>query len=133
MAARAARPRPHRLLPRRRVHHARHPGLLQSVPRTSLSREAADAHEPRAAYSFLDPAKQHARVAAYIVGIAVATLLFFTIARYACVLRERLARGRGLRDTAGAGERREELQEWEEIHIEKDVRAGAAREKGAAV
>lgn len=31
-------------------------------------------------YSFLDPAKQHARVAAYVFGIAVAGLLFFGIA-----------------------------------------------------
>ncbi|KJA15421.1 hypothetical protein HYPSUDRAFT_72089 [Hypholoma sublateritium FD-334 SS-4] len=51
----------------------------------------------RAAYPFLDPATQHGKLAAYILGIAAAQALAFAAARGAAVLRVRWAarRGRG--------------------------------------
>ena len=44
------------------------------------------------AYSFLDPAKEHARLAAYIVGIALAECIAFLLARGATWARTRLVR-----------------------------------------
>ena len=46
----------------------------------------------RTVYSFLDPHKQGAFLAAYIVGIAVAEIVIFVLVRYLCILRHRLAR-----------------------------------------
>ena len=41
-------------------------------------------------YSFLDPHKQGAKLAAYIVGIAIAEIVLFIIIRYICILRNYL-------------------------------------------
>ncbi|KAI0797403.1 hypothetical protein BC629DRAFT_1257969, partial [Irpex lacteus] len=38
-------------------------------------------------YSFLDPSKEHGKLAAYIVGIAVAAVIVFLIVRYVCMGR----------------------------------------------
>lgn len=43
------------------------------------------------AYGFLDPHTEHARLAGWIVGIAVAGVVIFAITRTLCWLRERLA------------------------------------------
>ena len=43
------------------------------------------------AYSFLDPSKQHAKIAAYIIGIPIGELIIFAIVRGIVVLRERWA------------------------------------------
>lgn len=43
------------------------------------------------AYSFLDPAKNHGLVAAYVFGIALGECIVFAIVRYAIVFRERWA------------------------------------------
>jgi len=48
-------------------------------------------------YNFLDPSKEHARVAGYVFGIAVAEIVIWLLVRYIIVLREwivRRARGR---------------------------------------
>jgi len=42
------------------------------------------------AYGFLNPSKEHARLAGYIVGIAVAQCIIFLLVRGAIVLRQRL-------------------------------------------
>jgi len=45
---------------------------------------------PPSAYSFLDPQKEHAFLAVYILGILVAACIIFVLVRLCCVLRERL-------------------------------------------
>ena len=44
-----------------------------------------------AAYSFLDPKKEHGLLAAYIAGIGAAGIIIFALARSLCALRARLA------------------------------------------
>jgi nitrate reductase gamma subunit len=46
------------------------------------------------AYSFLDPHKEHAFLAVYIVGILIAACIIFVLVRLCCVLRERLLASR---------------------------------------
>lgn len=58
---------------------------------------------PDAAYAFLDPTIQHGRVAAYIVGIALAQTLAFCAVRYAMCLRQRWAIRTGRAPTMDAG------------------------------
>ncbi|KAF8956426.1 hypothetical protein BDZ97DRAFT_1671613 [Flammula alnicola] len=64
-------------------------------------------------YSFLNPQKQGAKLAAYIIGIAVAEIIVFLIVRGIVVLRERWAVRRGwvLQDQ-GSGEIEDG---WEEV------------------
>ncbi|KAJ7148063.1 hypothetical protein C8R43DRAFT_522183 [Mycena crocata] len=71
-------------------------------------------------YDFLDPHKEGALLAAYIVGIAVGEIVVFLLARGVTVLRQRLVVRRGLlregHDSAlmggGGGEA---IDEWEEV------------------
>lgn len=79
-------------------------------------------------YAFLDPTKQHAKLAAYIIGIAVGEIIVFAIVRGIAVLREQWAvkHGRVLRVSekeghdgwqgVGASSRGpSNEEEWEEI------------------
>lgn len=75
------------------------------------------------AYSFLDPQKQGGKVAAYIAGIGLAAALFFAIAWGICTLRNKLMRGRGLREVDEMDVPRESLSQWEEVDLEKDIGA----------
>lgn len=65
-------------------------------------------------YSFLDPSKQHALLAGYIVGIAVAECIIFAIIWGICRLRRKFFPSK----EAGHGSARaepESLEEWEEV------------------
>jgi len=62
-------------------------------------------------YSFLDPSKQHGFLAAYIIAIAIGECLVFAVVCGVCLLRERVVGRR----RAGAGQARQEMDEWEEI------------------
>ncbi|KAF7348781.1 hypothetical protein MVEN_01397700 [Mycena venus] len=84
-------------------------------------------------YSFLDPTKQHAFLAAYIIGIGVGDVVVFVLARGVVVLRQRLAIrfGRLAKDDGevmGGGEGTEAIDEWEEI--ERSVTGGKAERGG---
>lgn len=63
------------------------------------------------------------------MGIAAATLLFFMLSRYACVLRARLTRGRGLWEADERDRPRESLTEWEEIDLENNPGAAVKKVK----
>ncbi|KAF8153422.1 hypothetical protein B0H34DRAFT_663051 [Crassisporium funariophilum] len=65
-------------------------------------------------YSFLNPQKQGAKLAAYIVGIAVAEIIVFCLVRGVVVLRQRWATKRGLVLQAGEGVEAD-IEEWEEV------------------
>jgi hypothetical protein len=105
--------RPARVLLGRRVYHACNSGILSYVNSTLLSLlpqpyyPAAPSSIPSTltpipcppkltdislptAYGFLNPSKEHARLAGYIVGIAVAQCIIFLLVRGAIVLRQRL-------------------------------------------
>ncbi|KAI0073957.1 hypothetical protein K474DRAFT_1602419 [Panus rudis PR-1116 ss-1] len=62
-------------------------------------------------YDFLNPHLQHAKLAAYIVGIGVGEAIVFTLVRYAIVLRVHLT-SRSVRQPAEP----EAIDDWEEIH-----------------
>ncbi|KAI0373345.1 hypothetical protein BV20DRAFT_938448 [Pilatotrama ljubarskyi] len=68
-------------------------------------------------YSFLDPQREHAKLAGYIVGIAVAECLAFLFARGLAVLRMRLARRRAWERTEAESIEQEPqaIDEWEEV------------------
>jgi len=78
---------------------------------------------PLAVYAFLNPSKQHGKLAAYIIGIFLGQVIIFSIVRGIVVLRERWAwkSGRVLNLGGGFGEdgvTREvgtDDDEWEEI------------------
>ncbi|KLO06764.1 hypothetical protein SCHPADRAFT_679580 [Schizopora paradoxa] len=84
-----------RLLPRCRLHHARNTRILH----------------------FLNPQKEHARLAGWIVGIGVAGVIIFFITRTMCVLRNRFfarwARRRG--HPEGESIHSEQLDDWETV------------------
>ncbi|KAH9857708.1 hypothetical protein C2E23DRAFT_720282 [Lenzites betulinus] len=65
-------------------------------------------------YSFLDPAKEHGKLAAYIVAVAVAECIAFLLARALTALRMRLSR-RDARRRAGAVDGPQAIDEWEEV------------------
>ena len=79
---------------------------------------ASNTHRAPAAYSFLDPAKEHARLAAYIVGIALAECIAFLLARGATWARTRLvrrfSRARPPRDDAPS-------EDWVEVEVGSSV------------
>jgi len=88
-------------------------------------------------YSFLDPNKQGAKLAAYIIGIAVAQVIVFSIVRGIVVLRERwaLKNGRILRVGGGLGGEETPRNasvddDWEEVESPVSVGVSAARAKG---
>jgi hypothetical protein len=96
-----------------RIYYACNTGLLLFVPHSSLI--------PRIlkcgilAYSFLDPQKQHGKVAAYIIGIAVGEIIIFCLVRGVIVLRERWAiRARHVM-VGGPTDENVDDEEWEEI------------------
>jgi hypothetical protein len=66
------------------------------------------------AYSFLDPEKQHAMLAAYIAGIPIGECLVFTGVRYICIFREHFAARNGQRSCTP-----EAIDEWQEIERAK--------------
>ena len=69
-------------------------------------------------YSFLDPGKQKGRLAAYLVGIPIATCILFAISQGICILRERIiVRSR---DT-GLSHPPEALEEWEAVDSPTDL------------
>ncbi|KAF9000093.1 hypothetical protein BDQ17DRAFT_1360100 [Cyathus striatus] len=71
-------------------------------------------------YSFLDPQKQHALLAAYIVGIAIGECVVFALVRTVMVLRERYCIRRGLvGNGSGIAATAEDIDEWEEIERPK--------------
>lgn len=61
-------------------------------------------------YNFLDPQKEHGKLAVYIVGIAVAECIIFAIVYGLCVLRQKLVSKFGGKTRAKQG-----LNEWEEV------------------
>ncbi|KAI5118345.1 hypothetical protein M0805_009148 [Coniferiporia weirii] len=68
-------------------------------------------------YSFLDPKKEGPALAGWIIGIAAAAVVVFTITRTLCVLRRRLVRGRGAGDAVSVHV--EAIDEWETVDIER--------------
>jgi hypothetical protein len=71
------------------------------------------------AYAFLDPKREHARLAAYIVGVGAAGLIIFALVRTVM-----WARARAVRALMARGTLRERLAP---VHAEET----AAREKGS--
>jgi hypothetical protein len=71
------------------------------------------------AYAFLDPKREHARLAAYIVGVGAAGLIIFALVRTVM-----WARARAVRALVARGTLRERLAP---VHAEET----AAREKGS--
>jgi 1,4-dihydroxy-2-naphthoate octaprenyltransferase len=81
------------------------------------------------AYSFLDPHTEHAKLAAYIVGIAAAEIVIFVVVRYIMMLRGFLimhlfsASSSGYADSEhypdvknhGGHNQKEGLEDWEEV------------------
>ncbi|KAI0784911.1 hypothetical protein C8Q75DRAFT_809464 [Abortiporus biennis] len=65
-------------------------------------------------YNFLDPHKQHGLLAAYLVGIAAATCVVFTIVRCVIVLRQYLVSRYSIGGQGGPSTP-EAIDEWEEI------------------
>ncbi|TFK36001.1 hypothetical protein BDQ12DRAFT_699831 [Crucibulum laeve] len=80
-------------------------------------------------YAFLDPTKQHALLAAYIIGIAVAEIIIFFIVRLIMTFRERYCARRGLTQLSddegdmeqGRRDMKERIDEWEEIERPKST------------
>ncbi|KAH7908137.1 hypothetical protein BJ138DRAFT_1013387 [Hygrophoropsis aurantiaca] len=72
-------------------------------------------------YGFLDPAKEHGLLAAYIVGIAVGYCVVFIIVRSICLFRWWLV----ARYTSASSEpiQPEALDEWEEVNQPKESSA----------
>jgi hypothetical protein len=123
--------------------HTQLKGFIVSFVMFSLSSRTYT----RLAYSFLNPAKEHGLVAAYIAGIGAAGIIVFSIARLLCALRARIAPPRAVmpdgtspiverikREGAGRWSWRrqdagsysaQELDEWEVIEREKPVTRGA--------
>ncbi|KAH9923972.1 uncharacterized protein BXZ73DRAFT_50715 [Epithele typhae] len=66
-------------------------------------------------YSFLDPAKEHAMLAAYIVGIAVAECVAFALVQGLTLLRLRLTKGRAGTRPGSALSGRAPTEDWEEV------------------
>ena len=67
------------------------------------------------AYNFLDPQIQHAKVAAYVFGIAIAEVIIFVVVHFLIRLRVRLSRRRS---TASSSQ--EAIDEWEEVDRPND-------------
>ncbi|KAI0781329.1 hypothetical protein BD413DRAFT_600712 [Trametes elegans] len=69
-------------------------------------------------YSFLDPHKEHVKLAGYIVGVGAAEVVAFVLARYLAVARVRLARRYArARDPTAAPQA---IDEWEEVERPKE-------------
>ncbi|OBZ75420.1 hypothetical protein A0H81_04742 [Grifola frondosa] len=71
-------------------------------------------------YSFLDPTQERARLAAYIVAIAVGECIVFALVRGLCVLREYYVRRRHLEggrtpSESSEADDPEKLDDWEEV------------------
>jgi hypothetical protein len=67
------------------------------------------------AYSFLNPHKEHGKLAIYIVGIALAACLAFTLTRLLCVLREWFVTPRRMDSTHEKDSPPEAIDDWQEI------------------
>jgi hypothetical protein len=63
------------------------------------------------AYSFLDPHKEHAFLAVYIVGIFVVACVIFAAVQLLCMFRERLVTPRGDQKPAHP----EAINDWQTI------------------
>lgn len=104
------------LLSWRSLHHSCDSRVLQFVVRALLlSYSSTDLNY--IAYSFLNPQKEHAKLAGWIIGIAVAGVVIFAITRTLIVLRERFfarwARGRG--HSEGESIHSEQIDDWETV------------------
>ncbi|TDL21223.1 hypothetical protein BD410DRAFT_789978 [Rickenella mellea] len=70
-------------------------------------------------YSFLDPAKEHGKLAGWIVGIAVGGAIIFSITRTMCYLRERIlaryGRGSGSVVSRSGSVMSQRTEEWETV------------------
>lgn len=75
------------------LHHTRNAGFLWQV--TYYVSRLSKCLNCISAYSFLDPKKQGALLAGYIVGIAVAQCVIFAVVRTLIVARERIVRRSG--------------------------------------
>ncbi|EIW60734.1 uncharacterized protein TRAVEDRAFT_64129 [Trametes versicolor FP-101664 SS1] len=69
-------------------------------------------------YSFLDPQKEGAKLAGYIIGVGVAEVLAFLLARGLAVLRVRLTR-RGAWRRANSLDQGQAIDEWEDVERPK--------------
>ncbi|KAI0831778.1 hypothetical protein BC628DRAFT_1310907 [Trametes gibbosa] len=65
-------------------------------------------------YSFLDPEKEHAKLAAYIVAVGIAECIAFLLARALAALRMRLSR-QDARRRAEALDGPQAIEDWEEV------------------
>ncbi|KAJ7431110.1 hypothetical protein FB451DRAFT_1198307 [Mycena latifolia] len=90
-------------------------------------------------YPFLNPSKQHARLAAYIIGIALGDVVVFFFTRSIILLRTRVFASRNkegradeLTDGEGGGGR-EELEDWEEVERPGQGNGVARKEAAEAV
>ncbi|KAF8874991.1 hypothetical protein BD779DRAFT_1564838 [Infundibulicybe gibba] len=73
-------------------------------------------------YTFLDPKRQHALLAAYIVGIAVGEIIVFAAAHGLSVLRIHVTRrSAGAHGAVGV---QEALDEWEEVDVPREGKPG---------
>lgn len=86
---------------------------------------------PLAAYAFLNPSKQRAKLAAYVIGILIGDIIVFAVVRGIVVLRERwaLKSGRVL-NVEGVEMQAGDDEEWEEIRQSSEP-ANARTEKVA--
>ncbi|KAI0700332.1 hypothetical protein BC835DRAFT_1328424 [Cytidiella melzeri] len=89
-------------------------------------------------YSFLDPSTEHAKLAVYIVGVALAATVIFILVRYICVARSwlfhRKARGGGgRRQVSEEEERKEEEEEDNERKKKKKRGAGGGSDEWVEV
>ncbi|KAL7283076.1 hypothetical protein PYCCODRAFT_1376810 [Trametes coccinea BRFM310] len=68
-------------------------------------------------YSFLDPHKEHAKLAAYIVAVGVAEVIAFLLARVLTLARVRLVQRRDARQRRrdSIDKQPEAIDEWEEV------------------
>lgn len=63
-------------------------------------------------YNFFDPQTQHAKLAGWIVGIAIAEVVIFSIVHGVCIVRERLATRYFGKSTSSNGLETEKMEEW---------------------
>ena len=69
------------------------------------------------AYSFLDPGKEHAKLAGYIIAVGIAECLAFLLARGLVWVRDKLAkRSSTIRPgSPDSAQQRSPSEDWEEI------------------
>ena len=104
------------IIPGRSVYHSGYTRLLWFVLAIVFINKIVISSFDLPVYNFLDPNIQHGRLAAWIIGIAVAGAVIFSVTRMICVLRERFfANRRAKRRGDGESIHSEQLEEWETV------------------